>query len=153
MLNLCVRPFPQSVVAQTPVPENPSRLHGPGSLRGGCLCCPEFTPYGAGPMPTQPRSRSPDKRRARKDAQQKNINRITQQLNDDLAAKLGITVKELKVKLAAKPTLGRKRPPRGWPRSWGWLGNGGTGAVLFGEEQRDRYHAFCAGACRSRGNH
>jgi hypothetical protein len=55
-------------------------------------------------MPTQPRSRSPDNRRARKATQRKNINKITEQLNEDLATKLGLSVGELKAKLAAKPT-------------------------------------------------
>jgi hypothetical protein len=34
--------------------------------------------------------------------QRKNINRITEQLNENLAAKLGLSVEELKAKLAAK---------------------------------------------------
>jgi hypothetical protein len=53
-------------------------------------------------MPTEPRSKSPDKHRARKATQRKNINKITEQLNEDLAAKLGLSVEELKAQLAAK---------------------------------------------------
>jgi hypothetical protein len=56
-------------------------------------------------MPTLRRSKSPHKSRERKDTQRKNINRITEQLNEELAAKLGLSVEELKkVQLAAKPT-------------------------------------------------
>jgi hypothetical protein len=59
-------------------------------------------------MPAQPQSRSPDKRRARKATQRKNINKITEQLNEDLAAKLDLSVEELKVKLAAKPAKAKR---------------------------------------------
>jgi hypothetical protein len=52
-------------------------------------------------MPTKPQSRS-SKHRAHMATQRKNINRITEQLNENLAAKLGLSVEELKAKLAAK---------------------------------------------------
>jgi hypothetical protein len=55
-----------------------------------------------------PRGRSPDKGRARKATQRKNINKITEQLNEDLATKLGLSVEELKAKLAAKPANATK---------------------------------------------
>jgi hypothetical protein len=64
------------------------------------MIAPRFT-YGADPMPIRRR----DKSREHKETQRKNINRITEQLNEDLATKLGLSVEELKkVKLAAKPT-------------------------------------------------
>jgi hypothetical protein len=53
-------------------------------------------------MPTKPQSRS-SKHRAHEATQQKNIKKITEQLNEDLATKLGLSVEELKAKLAAKP--------------------------------------------------
>jgi hypothetical protein len=103
-------PNPTIEIAMTEIPASKKKswsYHRPATprhlWRAVVYVRPRFT-YGAGPMPTQRRSKSPDKHRARKDTQRKNINRITEQLNEDLAAKLGLSVEELKkVTLAAKP--------------------------------------------------